>query len=417
VIVKPFRGLRPRPDLAARIASPPYDVLDSDEARRLADGDAHTFLHVVKPEIDLDPATEPHAGAVYDRARENFRRMIEEGWMVRDERPAFYLYRQVMGDHTQTGVVGVAAVDDYVAGRIKKHEHTRRVKEDDRTRHTDAISANAGPVFLAHPPVAAIDALVAEATASPPTVDFVAPDGVRHVLWMMDDPADCERLESLFAELPATYVADGHHRSASAARVGAERRAAGREPTGREAYNYFLAVHFPADQLRILDYNRVVRDLNGLSPAAFLDRVRERGFEVRSDHADRRPDRPRRFGLYLGGGDWRLLEARPEIVPEDDPVRRLDVALLADRLLGPVLGITDPRTDERIDFVGGIRGMEELQRRVDDRGWAAAFAMYPTSLADLMSVADAGKVMPPKSTWFEPKLRSGLVVHLLDGDL
>ena len=310
VMVKAFRGLRPRADLAAKVASPPYDVLDSEEARRLAAGDPHTFLHVVKPEIDLDPSVPLHDDRVYARARENLEAMIEKGWMVRDERPAYYLYRQVMGEHVQTGIVGVAAVDDYLSDRIRKHEHTRKAKEDDRTRHTATLSANAGPVFLAYPGTAAIDALVAAATAGPASVDFTAPDGVRHVLWVLDEPEACARLEALLGEVPRTYVADGHHRSASAARVGQERREAATAPTGREAYNFFLAVHFPADQLRILDYNRVVRDLAGLSTDDFLAAVDRAGFAVAPAGAQRRPARRGQFGLYLGGGDWRRLEAR-----------------------------------------------------------------------------------------------------------
>jgi uncharacterized protein (DUF1015 family) len=416
VMVRPFRGLRPRPDLSAKIPSPPYDVLDSEEARALAGGDPHSFLHVVKPEIDLDPAISLYDDRVYAKARENLNAMIERGWLVRDAEPAYYLYRQVMGEHVQTGIVGAAAVDDYLEDRIKKHEHTRRAKEDDRTRHTETLSANAGPVFLTYRATAEIDALVEEATAPPAEVDFTAPDGVRHLLWVLDDPARRARLEELFDAVPCTYVADGHHRSASAARVGRERRERDRSPSGREAYNYFLAVHFPSDQLRILDYNRVVQDLAGRDGAGFLSAVEEAGFEVQEGFTARRPSRPGEFGLYLGGGRWYRLRARPEIVPQDDPVRRLDVAVLAEALLGPVLEIGDPRTDERIDFVGGIRGMDELERRVDERGWAAAFSLYPTSLDDLMAVADSGQVMPPKSTWFEPKLRSGLVVHLLDGE-
>ena len=390
--VRPFRGLRPRPDLVSRIPSLPYDVLDSDEARKLAAGDPHTFLHVVKPEIDLDPAIDPHDDRVYAKGRANLDAMREAGWLVRDPRPSFYLYRLTMGSHRQTGIVGAASVADYLEGRIKKHEHTRPDKEDDRTHHTQALAAQPGPVFLAYRDREELDEIVGTLTSRAPDVEFTAVDGVGHALWVVDDPKDVAGIGDALARVPASYVADGHHRAAAYA------RSAGRG--GR-----FLAVHFPASQLRILDYNRVVEDLRGLGIAQFLLEAQSAGFDLVNPWEAKRPPRKGTFGLYLGG-EWRLLEAV-------DP-SGLDVAILQDRLLGPVLGIGDPRTDPRISFVGGGRGVEEIERRVDGHDAAAGFALYPTSLEEVMAVADAGEVMPPKSTWFEPKLRSGLVVRLLD---
>jgi len=411
--LKPFRGLRPREDLAAKIPSLPYDVVDSNEARALARGDPYSFLHVVKAEIDLDPAIDPADPRVYAKARENFRAMREKGWMVRDARPAFYLYRQRQGDHVQTGVVGAASVDDYLEGRIKKHEHTRPDKEDDRTRHTDAIGAHAGPVFLAYRGVAPIDALVSDGTRGVPAADFVAADGVAHTLWIVDDSLAVERIEAAFRDVPATYIADGHHRAAAYARVARIRRDSAPSTSHDRPFDRFLAVHFPAAGLRILDYNRLVRDLRGLDPAVFLSRLDGAGFDVVAPWPAKTPRGPATIGMYLGGS-WRLLIPRPGVVSENDPVKALDVAVLQDRVLGPILGVGDPRTDSRIAFCGGIRGVAELEKRVDSGEHAVAFAMYPTSLGEVMRVADTGAVMPPKSTWFEPKLRSGVVVHLLD---
>jgi uncharacterized protein (DUF1015 family) len=402
--VRAFRGLRPRADLAARIPSLPYDVLDSSEARALAQGDPYTFLHVVKAEIDLAPGLDPHDDRVYAKARENFLAMRRNGWLVRDERPAIYLYRLRMGDHVQTGIVGAASVEDYLDGRIKKHEHTRPDKEDDRTRHTDAIGAHPGPVFLAYRGRPALDALVGDGTRRAPAADFVAADGVSHTFWVVVDPLDVQRFEAALSEVPASYIADGHHRAAAYARV------ANLHP-GRA--DRFLSVHFPAEQLRILAYNRLVRDLNGLDQGALLRKIDAAGFDRTTPWAGTTPQKAASFGMYLAGG-WHLFVARPQLPSDDDPVKRLDVALLQDRILGPVLGVGDPRTDPRISFCGGIRGAAELTRRVDSGEAAVAFSMYPTSLDDVMRVADAGRVMPPKSTWFEPKLRSGMVVHLLD---
>ncbi len=413
MIVKPFRGLRPRAGLASKIASLPYDVVSSEEARALARNDPHTFLHVVKAEIDLDPAIDAHDDRVYAKARENLRTMRSNGWLVRDERPAFYLYRQRMDDHVQTGVVGAASVDDYLEGRVKRHEDTRPDKEDDRTRHADALSAHAGPVFLAYGGRPTIDALVAEGTGRSPAADFVAIDGVGHTLWVVDDPADVARFEAAFREVPASYIADGHHRAASYARVARMRRERAGRATGDEPSDRFLAAHFPAARLRILGYHRLVRDLHGLDPSRLLARLDAAGFELVEPWTGTGPGKAATFGMYVDGA-WRLLVARPGLVRQDDPVKRLDVAVLQDLVLGPILGVGDPRTDARISFCGGIRGVAELGARVDSGEHAVAFALFPTALTDVMSVADAGKVMPPKSTWFEPKLRSGMVVHLLD---
>ena len=432
--IRPFRAWRPRPELAPLVASPPYDVLSSDEARRMAEGNPVSFLHVNKPEIDLPPETDPYAPEVHAKGAENLRRLVAEGVYLREGKPALYLYRQVMGDHVQTGLAAGASVEEYETGRIKKHEHTRPKKEDDRTRHIDALDANTGPVFLTYKARPEIDAQVTRLTKEDPIYDFVAPDGIRHVVWLVDDPGDRDTLVQAFTEIDDLYVADGHHRSAAATRVCQARRAANRSHTGEEPYNFFLSMIFPHDQMMILDYNRVVRDLNGHSKEGFLSKIGEAfgvelidrggagslgsvagGAESPAGAADRsrrvKPAEPKSFSMYLGGA-WYRLNARPGTWP-DDPVSRLDVAVLQNNLLAPLLGIRDPRSDERIDFVGGIRGLEELERRVDSGQFAVAFALFPTSITDLFSVADAGKVMPPKSTWFEPKLRSGLIVRPL----
>jgi uncharacterized protein (DUF1015 family) len=408
--VKPFRALRPHPDLAARVAAPPYDVISSEEARALADGNDVSFLHVNKPEIDLPPEVSLYDDRVYATGARNLRRFIAEGTFLREPGPRFYVYQQRMGEHVQAGVVCAASCQEYADGLIKRHEFTRKDKEDDRTRHTHELNANAGPVFLTYRKRAEIDALVdAVRKELPPVYDFAASDGIAHTVWIVP-PERTSVVHDAFTAVPALYVADGHHRAASAARVGLERKAANPRHTGGEPYNYFLAVLFPHDQLRILDYNRVVKDLNGLDPAQLLAKVAER-FGV-AKAAGGRPEGVHRFGMFLGDS-WYRLEARPGTFPADDAVRSLDAAILQENLLAPLLGITDMRTDKRIDFIGGIRGLGELEKRVKD-GWAAAFALHPVSLDQLMAVADAGLVMPPKSTWFEPKLRSGLLVRTLD---
>ncbi|MEW5763926.1 MAG: DUF1015 domain-containing protein [Acidobacteriota bacterium] len=409
--LKPFRGYRPRPDLAEKIASHPYDVIDSDEARNLARGNPYSFLHVGKPEIDLDPSVPLYDDRVYAQGVENLRRFIAEGVLLKEPQPCFYVYQQRMGDHVQAGLVGLCAVTEYENGLIKRHEFTRKDKEDDRTRHVMEQNANAEPVFLTYRAVPAIDEIVDRARSCDPVYDIVTDDGFGHTVWVIADEEDLKDIERLFAEkVPALYVADGHHRTAAAVRTGQALRTRAAARTGEEPFEYFMAVVFPHDQLKILDYNRVVKDLNGLSPEAFLAKIGG-AFSVEKGVAPK-PERPATFGMYLGG-EWYRLAARPGTYPAQDPVKGLDVSILQDNLLGPVLGIADPRTDKRIDFVGGIRGTKELERRVKE-GWAVAFALYPTSLPQLMAVADAGQVMPPKSTWFEPKLRSGLIVRLIE---
>jgi uncharacterized protein (DUF1015 family) len=407
--IRPFRALRPRPELASSVAAPPYDVINSEEARALAAGNAVSFLHVGKPEIDLPADVDLYDDRVYAQGVANLRRLMAEKVLVREDRPALYVYQQKMGEHVQAGLVCATSCAEYENGLIKRHEFTRKDKEDDRTRHVREQNANAEPVFFTYRKVAAIDALVEQVRRTVPLYDLVTDDGIGHTVWIV--PAELtQQFVSEFAAVPALYVADGHHRTASAARVGIERKAANPRHTGDEPYNYFMAVVFPHDQLRIMDYNRVVRDLNGLSADEFLARLGEKFTVTPTDSP--RPAASRQFGVYLGGR-WYRVEAKPGTYPAGDPVRGLDVSILQENLLAPVLGIADPRTDKRIDFVGGIRGLGELERRVAG-GWAVAFALFPTSLDQLMSVADAGKVMPPKSTWFEPKLRSGLLVRTLD---
>jgi uncharacterized protein (DUF1015 family) len=411
--VRPFRGVRPLPNLAEKVAAPPYDVLDSDEARILAKNNPYTFLHINKPEIDLPPDVDLYDPRVYQKGAENLRRFLKEGIIVQDPAPYYYVYQQIMGDHKQVGVVACASVEEYEKDLIKKHEFTRPDKEDDRVRHIDAQNAQVGPVFLTYPAQEEIDAIVASVIKQKPVYDFTADDGVQHTLWVVDNPETITRLRNAFAKLPALYVADGHHRSAAAMRVKQMRQKANPNHTGEEEYNFFLSVIFPHNQMQILDYNRVVKDLNGMSASEFLEKV-ARKFEITPMGENQRykPERAHTFGMYFGG-KWYKLEALPGTFDENDPVKRLDVSILQENLLGPILGIADPRKDKRIDFIGGIRGLAALEKRVKD-GWAVAFAMYPTSIEDLMAIADAGKVMPPKSTWFEPKLRTGLVIHLLD---
>lgn len=404
----PFRALRPRPEVADQVAAVPYDVVNRAEAAELARGNPRSFLHVGRSDIDLPEEVDAYDPRIYLRAREALDQFVLEGTLLRDREPALYLYRQTMDGREQVGVVGCVHVDDYEHDLIRKHEKTRPDKEDDRTRHVLALNANAEPVFLTYRQRPEIDALVARETAAPPLYDFTAPDGVRHTVWQVAASAGLARA---FEPIPHSYVADGHHRSASAWRAGKELRGKNSRHQGDEEYNWFLAVLFPSEQLRILPYNRVVRDLNGLEPETVLERLRGVGRVQPASSPD--PDRPGVFGVYLGGR-WYRLELDPASIDRSDPIASLDVALLQDRVLGPILGIGDPRTDKRIDFVGGIRGPAELARRVDSGEMAVAFALYPTSLEQLMAVSDAGQVMPPKSTWFEPKLRSGLFVHELE---
>lgn len=401
--VRAFQGLSPKPELAANVACVPYDVVNRGEAAALAAGNPLSLMHVDRAEIDLPPETDPYSDIVYSTARKNLDGLVSSGALVREPGPTIYLYRQQMGGHVQIGVAAVCHIDDYENDIIRKHEKTRRDKEDDRTRLIGALGADTGPVFLTYRGRPDIDALVAERTSLPPAVDFVAPDGIRHTLWKTRETGP---LSEAFAQVPLAYVADGHHRSASAARVGRERRAANPNHTGTEEYNWFLCVLFPADQLRILPYNRVVTDLNGHTAEEFLDMVREI-FEV-TENAPASPTTPGNVSMFFGGR-WMGLSWKAD--PPVDPVARLDVSVLQDRLLAPILGIDDPRTSKRIDFVGGIRGTSELEERVKGGRAAVAFSMVPVTVDQLMDIADAGQIMPPKSTWFEPKLRSGLFIH------
>jgi uncharacterized protein (DUF1015 family) len=410
-VIHPFRGLRPRPDLVEKVASPPYDVLSSEEARELAGNNPYSFLHVVKAEIDLDPGIDVHSEEVYQQGADNLKRFVEEGTLIRDEGPCFYIYEQTMGGHTQRGRMVGTSAQEYEDGVIKKHEFTRRDKEDDRAHHVDVLNANTGPVMMAYKARPAIDSLIDRiAAAAPADYSFTAEDGVKHVLWVVSKPEDVAALIAEFARVEALYIADGHHRSAAGYRVRNLRRDRNPGHTGEEEYNYYLAVVFPDNQLQILSYNRAVKDLNGLSPEEFLTRVREK-FEV-AEADNPQPQSPRTFTMYLEKR-WYHLTAKEGSFPADDPVLSLDVSILQNNLLDPVLGIDDPRTNARIDFIGGIRGTGELEKRCA-RDMAVAFAFYPTRVDQLMSVADQGQVMPPKSTWFEPKLRSGMVTHGLE---
>ncbi|MES9902543.1 MAG: DUF1015 family protein [Sedimenticola sp.] len=410
-LIKAFRGLRPAPDSAADVAAPPYDVMSAEEARTMVEGRPWSFLHVSRAEVDLPQGTDPYAPEVYARAAENLQRMKAEGVLVQDSLPSFYVYRLTMGGHRQTGLVAAASVDAYDQGRIKKHEFTRPMKEDDRVRQIDVLGAQTGPVFLVYKSEAEVDQILADTTTTAPLADVTGDDGVRHEVWMIDDNERVARLNALFDAMPALYVADGHHRSAAASRVTAERKAANPEHNGEEAYNYFLSVIFPHNQMQILDYNRVVKDLNGYERSAFIDAVAGR-FELTASDQPVKPSGVAEFGMYLAD-QWYRLRLDPKKVPADDPVASLDISLLTAELIDPVLGISDPRRDNRIDFIGGIRGLAGLEKRVDSGEMAVAFSLYPTSMESLMAVADDDQVMPPKSTWFEPKLADGLVSHEL----
>ncbi|MGC2209896.1 MAG: DUF1015 family protein [Candidatus Korobacteraceae bacterium] len=409
-LIQPFRAYRPKPELASRVASVPYDVVNTAEARQLAEGNPYSFLHVCRPEIDLPEGVDEHEDRVYATGAANLSKYIAGGLLAHEAEDALYIYQQRMGDHVQSGLVALCSVGEYEDNRIKKHEFTRRDKEDDRTRHVTEQNANAEPVFLTYRAQPEIDAIVKAVCRAHPLYEITTPDGIGHKVWKISAPEVIAKLVELFGGVAALYIADGHHRTASAVRYGQACRARNPHPTGSEPYEFFMAVVFPHNQLRILDYNRVVKDLNGLTPEQFLAKIGEK-FEV-SAAVTRQPTQPASFGMYLQD-EWYTLQARAGSYPADDPIKRLDVSILQDNLLSPVLGIHDPRTDKRIDFVGGIRGMDELERRVKE-GYAVAFAMVPTSLDQLIDVADAGEVMPPKSTWFEPKLRSGLLVRLYE---
>lgn len=413
-IIKAFKGLRPAPELASKIASRPYDVLNSEEARQEAKGNEYSLLHIIKPEIDLPESMDVHSPEVYEKAVENFKKFQQNGWLLEDEEEYLYIYAQTMNGKTQYGIVAAAAVEDYLNGVIKKHELTRPDKEEDRMKHVRVNNANIEPVFFSYPAVRQIDELVEQfVKVNDPIYDFVAEDGVAHHFWVIKDRAVNNQIIQLFDKLPATYVADGHHRTAAAALVGKEKKEQNPNHTGTEEYNFFLAVHFPDDQLSIIDYNRVVKDLNGLSEEDFINglkasfKVEKKGLEIY------KPDQLHNFSMYLGG-EWYSLTAKDGTFDDLDPIGVLDVTILSNHVLGKLLDIQDLRTSKRIDFVGGIRGLSELKKRVDSGEMKVAFALFPVTMQQLINIADSGEIMPPKTTWFEPKLRSGLVIHKLD---
>jgi len=413
-IVKPFRGLRPPGPIARDLACLPYDVMNTEEARKMAEGKECSLLHITRSEIDLPPDTDVHSEEVYKRSVSNFKLWREKGWLVQDDEPHFYIYAQKMAGRTQFGIVGCASVDDYLNGKIKKHELTRPEKEQDRMIHVRVNDANIEPVFFAYPAVKQIDKIVNTITRKEkPEYDFVSEDGFGHRFWVVKDKETNRQIEKLFAmKVPFTYVADGHHRTAAAALVGKEKREKNPGYNGTEEFNFFMAVHFPDNQLRIIDYNRTVKDLNGLSEAEFLAKL-EKGFVIREK--GRKIYKPRKlhyFSMYLGG-KWYRLKARPDTYDDNDPIGALDVTILSNQILTPILDIQDLRRSKRIDFIGGIRGLGELKKRVDNGDAKVAFALYPVSMKQLIAIADSGNIMPPKTTWFEPKLRSGLVIHLL----
>lgn len=411
--VKPFKGVRPPRELVEQVASRPYDVLNSEEARAEAAGNPMSLYHIIKPEIDFEPGMDEHDARVYDKAVENFRMFQDKGWLRQDEKENYYIYAQTMDGRTQYGFVVAAWVPDYMEGRIKKHELTRRDKEEDRMKHVRCNNANVEPVFFAFPDNDALEQIIRDVTAGEPEYDFTAPDGFGHTLWVISDPGVIEKVTEEFGKIPNMYIADGHHRSAAAALVGAEKAKNNPNHTGDEEYNYFMAVAFPASHLRVIDYNRVVRDLNGMTPAEFLTRLGE-NFIVEEKGAETyHPTGLHNFALYLDG-KWYSLTAKPGTYNDDDPIGVLDVTVSSDLILRDLLGITDLRSDKRIDFVGGIRGLEELKRRVDSGEMAMALALYPVTMKQIMDIADTGNIMPPKTTWFEPKLRSGLIIHKLD---
>jgi uncharacterized protein (DUF1015 family) len=402
-ILRPFAALRPKPDLAGRVCELPYDVMSSEEARAMAAGNPLSFLHVSKPEIDLPAGTNLYSPEVYAKGRENFQSLIAQGTLRQDAKPSFYLYRQIMGKHAQVGFVAVASCEEYLSGIIKKHELTRVDKEDDRVRHIETLNSQTGPVFLTYRAQATLDEFIAKKITEQPEVDFTAGDGVRHTSWVVNDPAQIKFVEAEFARVPALYIADGHHRSAAAARVFHARKGAG-------GSGYFLSVIFPHNQMQILPYNRVLKDLNGLSPEQLLEKL-DGVFIIKTPGAAT-PARKHELGLYLQG-QWRTLNFRPRFAATTDPIEKLDVTLLQKYVLDPIFGINDPRTSTRINFVGGIRGTAELEKLVNSGAYACAFSMFPTSIEDLMEIADAGGIMPPKSTWFEPKLRDAMFCHMI----
>ena len=412
-IIKPFKGVRPPKNLVEQVASRPYDVLNSDEARKEAEGNEKSLYYIIKPEINFPVGTDEHEPMVYDKAAENFQLWQDRGWLVQDKKECYYVYAQTMNGKTQYGLCVGAYVDDYMTGKIKKHELTRRDKEEDRMKHVRINNANVEPVFFAYPHIDEIDAIVAKTVANAPEYDFVAPDGFGHHFWVIEDDATIARITELFAELPAFYIADGHHRSAAAALVGDEKRRNNPNHRGDEEYNYFLAVCFPDNQLNIIDYNRVVKDLNGLTEEEFLAAVAENFIVEEKGTEIYTPAKLHNFSLYLGG-KWYSLTAKEGTYDDKDPIGVLDVTISSNLILDKVLGLKDLRSDKRIDFVGGIRGLGELKRRVDNGEMKVALALYPVTMQQIIDIADTGNIMPPKTTWFEPKLRSGLVIHKLE---
>lgn len=411
-VVRPFKAVRPAKELAEKVAALPYDVMNSEEAREMVKDNPYSFLHVDKPEVDLDRSIDLYDKKVYEKARENLYGMIDKNILIEDDKPRLYIYRQIMNGRTQTGLVGCTSIDDYMNNIIKKHEHTRADKEQDRINHVDYCDANTGPIFLTYKAENEIDNIIAKWVEKEPVYNFVSEDGISHIVWIIECDEDINKLTSLFKGIEYLYIADGHHRAASAVKVGQKRRSENPEYTGEEEFNFFLSVLFPDKDLYVMDYNRVVKDLNGLSTDEYMLKISEK-FEVSKYQGEGqyKPSSKHTYGMYLDG-QWYELVAKEGTYKPEDPVDRLDVSILQNNLLNSILGIEDPRTDKRIDFIGGIRGLGELERRVE-QGMKVAFSMYPTTIQDLMDIADAGKVMPPKSTWFEPKLRSGLFVHKL----
>ena len=411
-IVRPFRGLRSRPELAKKVASPPYDVLNTKEARTMAQGNPYSFLRVNKSELEFDDSVNPYSDEVYERARDNLKKLEDQGVLIRDSRPCFYLYRLTMDGRSQTGLVALTSVEEYDEGKIKKHEHTRPEKVDDRARHITIVGAQVGPVFSTFRHNDEIDRLFRKITSQKPDTDFTSDDGVRHELWVVNDDKTINQIVAAFGRLDCLYIADGHHRSESAAEIGRRMKAQNKNHTGEEPYNFFLNVIFPDCELKIMPYNRVIKDLNGMTIDQLFKKAQDK-FIITLQKGEVNASKVHTFGFYCDG-KWYLLEAKPGSFDPIHPTESIDASILANNFIGPILGITNPRTDKRIDFVGGIRGIKELVRLVDSGEFKAAFSLYPTSIDQLLNVADRGEVMPPKSTWFEPKLRDGVVVNVLN---
>ncbi|MEZ3552248.1 MAG: DUF1015 domain-containing protein [Muribaculaceae bacterium] len=411
--VKPFKGVRPPREFVEEVVSRPYDVLNSDEAREEATGNEKSLYHIIKPEIDFEPGTDEHDPKVYEKAVENFNRFQENGWLIQDDKDKYYIYAQTMDGRTQYGFVVGAWVNDYTEGRIKKHELTRRDKEEDRMKHVRVNNANIEPVFFAFPDNDVLEDIISTVTKNQPEYDFIAPDGFGHTLWVIEDDATISHITEEFDKIPNLYIADGHHRSAAAALVGAEKAANNPDHKGDEEYNYFMAVAFPASHLKIIDYNRVVKDLNGLTTEELLSRLNENFLVEKQGEEIYTPKHLHNFSLYIDG-EWYSLTAKESTYDDNDPIGVLDVTISSNLILRDILGITDLRSDKRIDFVGGIRGLGELKKRVDSGEMKLALALYPVTMDQLITIADTGNIMPPKTTWFEPKLRSGLVIHKLD---